>query len=157
MRLGGEHAPGGPAPHPQLVAGHETTTSSPSAPWCCCATCPSRRPDSPASPRRTSRSGAGSSARARRHRAERVRQPRPSVFHDPDRFDIARPDVRGHLAFGHGPHQGLGQTLARLELQLAHPALLRRFPTLRTTIADEDIAFKHDMIAYGVHELPVAW
>ncbi|MFE7749327.1 cytochrome P450 [Streptomyces sp. NPDC057428] len=80
-----------------------------------------------------------------------------AVFDDPDRFDIARPDVRGHLAFGHGPHQCLGQALARLELQLAHPALLRRFPGLRTTVPDEDIAFKHDMIAYGVHELPVTW
>ncbi|MFE9610971.1 cytochrome P450 [Streptomyces sp. NPDC006012] len=80
-----------------------------------------------------------------------------AAFDDPDRFDIGRPDVRGHLAFGHGPHQCLGQALARLELQLAHPALLRRFPALRTTVPDEDIAFKHDMIAYGVHELPVTW
>ncbi|WP_030191503.1 cytochrome P450 [Streptomyces violaceorubidus] len=80
-----------------------------------------------------------------------------AVFDDPDRFDIGRPHVRGHLAFGHGPHQCLGQALARLELQLAHPALLRRFPALRTTVPNEDIAFKHDMIAYGVHELPVTW
>ncbi|MFE9356404.1 cytochrome P450 [Streptomyces olivaceoviridis] len=80
-----------------------------------------------------------------------------AVFRDPDRFDIDRPDVRGHLAFGYGVHQCLGQNLARKELQLAYPALLRRFPGLRTTLPDEDIRFKHDMIAYGVHELPVTW
>ncbi|MET7695881.1 cytochrome P450 [Streptomyces sp. NPDC005483] len=80
-----------------------------------------------------------------------------AVFGTPGRFDIDRPDVRGHLAFGHGPHQCLGQALARLELQLAHPALLRRFPGLRTTVPDESIPFKHDMIAYGVHELPLTW
>ncbi|GAA3196104.1 MULTISPECIES: cytochrome P450 [Streptomyces] len=80
-----------------------------------------------------------------------------AAFREPDRFDIGRPDVRGHLAFGYGIHQCLGQNLARKELQLAYPALLRRFPELRTTLPDQDIRFKHDMIAYGVHELPVSW
>jgi hypothetical protein len=42
-------------------------------------------------------------------------------------------------------------------LQLALPALLRRFPNLRTTVSDEEIHFKDDSIVYGVHELPVTW
>jgi cytochrome P450 len=80
----------------------------------------------------------------------------PAVFPDPDRLDVARP-ARRHLAFGSGPHQCLGQNLARLELRLAYPALLRRFPGLRL---DRDLAaipFRDDMAVYGVHELPVAW
>ncbi|MFI5758704.1 cytochrome P450 [Streptomyces sp. NPDC051569] len=80
-----------------------------------------------------------------------------TVFTDPDRLDIDRPEVRRHIAFGHGTHQCLGQNLARVELQLAYPALLRRFPGLRTTVPDDQLRFKEDMLVYGVHELPVTW
>lgn len=80
-----------------------------------------------------------------------------SVFDDPDRLDIDRPEARRHIAFGHGTHQCLGQNLARAELQLAYPALLRRFPKLHTTVPDDQLRFKEDMLVYGVHELPVAW
>jgi cytochrome P450 len=79
------------------------------------------------------------------------------VFDDPDRLDVTRPNARRHLAFGQGTHQCLGQNLARLELQLAYPALLRRFPSLRPAIDEEDIRYKTESLIYGVHELPVAW
>ncbi|MFJ4918397.1 cytochrome P450 [Streptomyces sp. NPDC088725] len=81
----------------------------------------------------------------------------PEVFPDGDRLDIDRPGVRRHMAFGHGTHQCLGQNLARTELQLAYPALLRRFPNLRTAVPDEELRFKDDMLVYGVHGLPVTW
>jgi cytochrome P450 len=74
----------------------------------------------------------------------------------PDTVDIDR-DTRGHLAFGYGTHQCLGQTLARVELQIALPALLRRLPNLRLTKPLEQLRFRTDTITYGVHALPVAW
>jgi cytochrome P450 len=75
---------------------------------------------------------------------------------EPDRFDTDR-DVRGHLAFGHGVHQCLGQVLARAELRIALPTLLRRLPGLRLAVPVEELRFREDMSIYGVHELPVAW
>ncbi len=75
---------------------------------------------------------------------------------DAGTFDIDR-DPRGHLAFGHGVHQCLGQVLARAELQIALPTLLRRLPGLRLAVPLEELRFRHDMSIYGVHELPVAW
>jgi cytochrome P450 len=39
----------------------------------------------------------------------------PRVFNDPDSFDIDR-DTSVHMAFGYGPHQCIGQHLARVEL-----------------------------------------
>ncbi|MEV7436489.1 cytochrome P450 [Streptomyces griseoviridis] len=80
----------------------------------------------------------------------------PEVFDEPDALRVDR-EARRHLAFGSGPHQCLGQNLARVELQLAYPALLRRFPRLRLDRPLEEVPFRTDMVVYGVHELPVAW
>jgi pentalenic acid synthase len=55
------------------------------------------------------------------------------VFENPDTFDAGR-DAGGHIAFGYGRHQCLGQNLARLELQIALTALWQRIPTLRMTL-----------------------
>lgn len=74
----------------------------------------------------------------------------------PDAFDIGR-SARGHVAFGHGTHQCLGQTLARAELEIALPTLLRRLPGLQLAVSLEELRFRGDMSIYGVHELPVSW
>jgi cytochrome P450 len=77
-------------------------------------------------------------------------------FPDPDRLDVHR-DARGHVAFGFGVHQCLGQPLARVELQVAYGTLYRRIPGLRLAVPLEQIRFKHDSNVYGVYELPVTW
>jgi cytochrome P450 len=79
-----------------------------------------------------------------------------AVFPDPDRLDITR-DARQQVAFGYGVHACVGQPLARLELQVAYPALLRRVPGLRLATGLDQISFKHDGFIYGVYELPVTW
>jgi cytochrome P450 len=80
----------------------------------------------------------------------------PDTFADPDRLDLNR-GARNHVAFGYGIHQCLGQPLARVELQVALPALFTRFPGLRVPTPVDQLPFKNDASVYGVHELPVAW
>jgi cytochrome P450 len=80
----------------------------------------------------------------------------PSVFDDPDQLDLTR-NARQHVTFGYGIHQCLGQPLARMELQVAYPTLLRRIPTLRLAADMTEIPFKHDGFIFGVYELPVTW
>ncbi|MEU0276217.1 cytochrome P450, partial [Streptomyces sp. NPDC006307] len=80
----------------------------------------------------------------------------PEKFPDPDVLDLRRA-ATGHLGFGHGIHQCLGQQLARVELTVALPALLRRFPTLRLDVPAGEVPLRTDMNIYGVHRLPVTW
>jgi cytochrome P450 len=77
-------------------------------------------------------------------------------FPNPDRLDLHREDGP-HLGFGYGRHQCVGQQLARMELQIVLPTLLRRIPTLRLAVPLDELPFKHDSLAYGVYELPVTW
>ncbi|MDR8413471.1 cytochrome P450 [Nonomuraea sp. 3-1Str] len=73
-----------------------------------------------------------------------------------DTLDVTRP-AGGHLTFGHGIHQCLGQQLARIEMRIGYRALLRRFPGLRLAVPPEEVPMRTDMSIYGVHRLPVTW
>ncbi|MFF9016733.1 cytochrome P450 [Streptomyces sp. NPDC014870] len=80
----------------------------------------------------------------------------PHRFPEPDRLDIHR-KATGHLSFGHGAHQCLGQQLARVEMTVAFPALLARFPTLRLAVPPEEVPLRDRSNIYGVVSLPVTW
>jgi cytochrome P450 len=80
----------------------------------------------------------------------------PARFADPDRLDPYR-DARRHLAFGHGPHQCLGQWLARIEIEEMLTGVLRWLPNARLAVAEEDLIFRPDVSTYGLAELPVQW
>jgi len=81
----------------------------------------------------------------------------PEAFEgNPDELDIHR-SARHHIAFGYGIHQCLGQQLARAELQIAIPTLLRRIPSLALAIDFDQIAFKEGSYIFGIRELLVTW
>ena len=75
---------------------------------------------------------------------------------DPGSLDIDR-NTRGHLGFGFGVHQCIGQNLARVELQVALSTLVRRLPGLRLAVPPEELDFADEKEIYGMHELPVTW
>ncbi|MFN8100604.1 MAG: cytochrome P450, partial [Mycobacterium sp.] len=80
-----------------------------------------------------------------------------STFPEPGKLDLARENAGQQLAFGYGRHQCVGQQLARAEMQIVFPTLLRRIPTLRLAIPFDEVPFKHDTLAYGVYSLPCEW
>jgi cytochrome P450 len=80
----------------------------------------------------------------------------PELVPDPDRLDVTR-DAGGHVAFGHGVHHCLGAPLARMEMRVAFPALLRRFPGLALAVPFEEVGFRAFHFVYGLHSLPVRW
>jgi cytochrome P450 len=55
----------------------------------------------------------------------------PTVFPEPNRFDVRRPNARQHLSFARGPHFCPGADLARLETRTVIEALFTRLPGLR--------------------------
>ena len=80
----------------------------------------------------------------------------PKRFPDPDRLDLTR-SASGHVTFGHGIHQCIGQGLALLEMRLGFTALLERFPALRLAVPADKVEMRADRQIYGVHALPVEW
>ncbi|MFB9834085.1 cytochrome P450 [Actinoallomurus acaciae] len=80
----------------------------------------------------------------------------PGRFPDPDTLDLGR-SATGHLAFGHGIHQCLGQHLARAELRIALTALFERFADLRLAVPAAEVPTRERMAVYGVDRLRVAW
>ncbi len=80
----------------------------------------------------------------------------PDFIDSPEVLDIRR-GAPGHLAFGHGVHHCLGAPLARMEMRIAFPALLRRFPTLELAEDFEDVAFRSFHFIYGLRSLEVTW
>jgi cytochrome P450 len=75
----------------------------------------------------------------------------PRRFPDPDVFDPSRPDNHP-MSFSVGPHYCLGAALSRLEIQLALPMVLRRFPKLRLAGEPRTLDL---MTFHGYQEIPV--
>ncbi|HET6707171.1 cytochrome P450 [Amycolatopsis sp.] len=79
-----------------------------------------------------------------------------AAFENPDELDLER-GARHHVAFGFGPHQCLGQNLARMELQIVFDTLFRRIPELKLAAPVDQLPFKHDSSVFGLYCLPVTW
>jgi hypothetical protein len=76
----------------------------------------------------------------------------PRAYAEPDRVDLAR-NGPPHLAFGFGPHICLGFPLARLEGQIALPAVLARWP--RIELGGAPLEWINSMVFRGVKAMPV--
>lgn len=77
----------------------------------------------------------------------------PAVFANPDSFDITRTPNK-HLAFGYGSHFCLGAVLARMEMEIAFRAIIRRVPNLRLAVGE--LAWKPTMGIRALVNLPVS-
>ncbi len=74
---------------------------------------------------------------------------------DADHFDINRIN-KTHLSFGLGAHRCLGAPLARLEANIALPALFDQFPNMRLATDDPaQLATVNSFISNGHATLPV--
>lgn len=80
----------------------------------------------------------------------------PAKFECPEKLDIER-ETSGHVAFGFGIHQCLGQNLARVELRAGLSALLSAFPGLRLAVAADEVPLRLRGSVFAVKNLLVSW
>jgi hypothetical protein len=78
----------------------------------------------------------------------------PARFPEPDRLDIERDDI-DHHSFGLGAHFCLGASLARLEIQEAIGALVRRLPGMKVDL--DRVVYRPSLHLHGLESLPVRW
>lgn len=78
----------------------------------------------------------------------------PRTGADLDRVDPTRAP-HGHLAFGYGLHRCVGAELGRLELRMAYPALVRRFPDLALATSPDELTYRKLAVVYGLDAVPV--
>jgi cytochrome P450 len=80
------------------------------------------------------------------------------TFADPEEFDIFRKNARDHFSFGApGVHRCLGQMLARKELCIAIPALLRRLGNLRLVPEKSDTRYWPGLLHRGIGKVYLAF
>ncbi|MFD0359896.1 cytochrome P450 [Nocardia sp. GCM10030253] len=79
----------------------------------------------------------------------------PKIYGDSaDKFDPTRKN-KDHMAFGYGAHRCPGAPLARLEAQVALPALFQRFPHMKLAVSPDELGTVPGFIANGHDHLPV--
>jgi cytochrome P450 len=73
-------------------------------------------------------------------------------FDGPDALQLSRSDNR-HLSFGSGAHFCLGASMARMQAQVALPALFQRFPEMR--LKDAPLVWEQQPAFRGLNSLVV--
>ena len=79
----------------------------------------------------------------------------PTVFPDPDRFDVERKNARSHLAFGRGIHMCVGNMLSRKELAVAFERLIARYAAFELTEGLNDFRHAPNRLLRGLAALHV--
>ncbi len=80
------------------------------------------------------------------------------TFTDPETFDIFRKNAKDHFSFGApGVHRCLGQMLARRELCIAIPTLLRRLENLRLVADKSDVNYWPGLLHRGIGKVYLAF
>jgi cytochrome P450 family 142 subfamily A polypeptide 1 len=77
-------------------------------------------------------------------------------FVDPFRFDVER-NPNEHVAFGFGAHFCLGNSLARLELQIMMERLLARLPDLEFAADPASLPRRRANFISGLESMPVTF
>jgi cytochrome P450 len=70
----------------------------------------------------------------------------PQRFANPDNFDIDRPNLNYHVAFGTGVHHCLGAMLARQEMKCAFREIVNNVETLELAVSPDKLDLSTTMI-----------
>lgn len=80
-----------------------------------------------------------------------------TVFPDPRKFDIDRPNIARHVAFGGGPHRCVGLALARMEVKVMAREIVRHLDNIKLAIPVEDIRYVPTVATRTIESLPITF
>ncbi len=80
-----------------------------------------------------------------------------TVFPDPRKFDMDRPNLGRHVAFGGGPHRCVGLALARMEVKLAAQEIARQMTNLKLAVAEDEIRYLPTVATHTIESLPITF
>lgn len=80
-----------------------------------------------------------------------------TVFPDPRKFDMERPNLGRHVAFGGGPHRCIGLALARMEIKVAAREIVRQLKNIKLAIPMEDIRYTPTVATRTIESLPITY
>lgn len=80
----------------------------------------------------------------------------PAEFPNPDTFDISRPNMKQHMAFGHGPHICIGAALSRQQIEIAIETIINNFSTISIP-ADAEIETNDSWIMRALTKVPISF
>jgi cytochrome P450 len=75
-----------------------------------------------------------------------------TVFEDPDKLIIDRPNARAHVAFGFGVHRCMGNRLAELQLRVLWEEIMKRFHKVEVV---GDVERLPNNFIRGIKDVPV--
>ncbi|WP_255351687.1 cytochrome P450 [Novosphingobium sp. ST904] len=79
------------------------------------------------------------------------------MFPEPRKFDLTRPNLGRHVAFGGGPHRCIGLALARMEVKVAAREIVRQMKNLRLAIPESAIRYTPTVATRTIESLPITF
>lgn len=80
-----------------------------------------------------------------------------TVYPDPRKFDLERPNLGRHVGFGGGPHRCIGIALARMEVKVAAREIARQMRNIKLAIPKEDIRYLPTVATHTIESLPITF
>lgn len=80
-----------------------------------------------------------------------------TVFPQPRAFDITRPNLGRHVAFGGGPHRCVGLALARMEVKVAAREIAKQMKAIKLAIPESDIRYQPSVATRTIESLPITF
>src|SRR3546814_518823 len=78
-----------------------------------------------------------------------------TVFPEPGKFDITRPNLGRHVAFGGGPPRCIGLALARMEVKVAAREIGRQMKAIKLAIPESEIRYPPTVATHTIDSMPI--
>ena len=78
-------------------------------------------------------------------------------FANPREFDMERPNLGRHLAYGAGIHRCVGMALARMEAKVVTREVVRRLKDISLAVPLEEIPYRLDIASHSIQSLPLTF